>query len=101
MYIRSWLKLMQPVKYDCILYNTYVCILILLELLICVCSQDSLVLSNKEKECAAIKLEEIQQKYDEAVGAMNSAKKHFQAVSVGMSTTADGQAETLAQQKMS
>ena len=65
------------------------------------CLQDRLVLSNKEKECAAIKLEEIQQKYDEAVGAMNSAQKHFQAVSVGMSTTADGQAETLAQQKMS
>jgi structural maintenance of chromosome 2 len=64
------------------------------------CDDDTSVLSSKEKEKAAINMEEIQKKYDEAVEAMNSAKKHFQAVSVGMSTTADGQAETLAQQKM-
>lgn len=64
--------------------------------------QENALLSAKEAELEQMQqvLQELKEQSVQAEEAMKAAKVHFQAVSAGMSTGADGQAETLAQQKM-
>ena len=64
--------------------------------------QENTLLSAKEAELEQMRqiLQELEEQSVRAEEAMKVAKVHFQAVSAGMSTGADGQAETLAQQKM-
>lgn len=64
--------------------------------------QENALLSAKEAEIEQMRQvwQELEEQRAQAEEAMQAAKVHFQAVSAGMSTGADGQAETLAQQKI-
>ena len=64
--------------------------------------QDEAALVAKETEVSTSEeaFREFEEECRRAEEAVQLANKHYQAVSAGMSTSADGQAETLAQQKI-